>query len=109
MVVVVVVATGALTAATDAKATIDVSVLPQLIVYKGGEYVDDKERVHKLIGEEMPPPGLEDLLRHMGVRLTSGAAPAMSTADARLLERYLETHESDDDSDGDSDDRKRRR
>ena len=76
--------------ATDAKDTIDINTLPMIVAYRGGEYVDSKERLHKLIGDELALPAVEELLRHMGVRLTSGGAPAMSASDAKLLDRYLD-------------------
>jgi hypothetical protein len=80
---------------------IDVGILPTLVVYRGGEYMADVQRVHDAAGEDMPLDIIEELLRDVGVRLSSAAA--LCATDTAALQRYREQLSDDDDASEDED------
>ena len=79
--------------AHDAKETLDDDDLPILIVYRAREFFGSESSVGSSFGAALTEEHVEDVLRRMGVRLSTSSA--MRMADAMALQRLRELGFSD--------------
>jgi len=88
--------------AHDANEELSDEVLPILLVYQAKEYVNSEDRVGHTQGARLTEGHVEELLMHMGVRLT--AASAMRDADAAALQRMRELGYDEPNREGEEED-----